>query len=280
MLVCLFISEYLRRDENAEAVIKYCKQPCNAKLECDHNCLGSCGDCYQGRIHKTCSENCGVDLVCGHKCKVPCRQICPPCFAPCIYRCIHSKCKKKCGEICTPCKEVCPRRCKHVKCTARCSHKCTVKPCSEPCTRKLRCGHDCIGFCGELCPPLCRTCNRDELLEFYLGYEDEEDARFVLLQECNHVIESRGMDMWLENGGQEITIKRCPRCRMPLTITRRYNDYIKASIEEIQKVKVKFFGDTAGNNAIQTELRNQLRAIDSISDHLRISKYRLYYKKT
>ncbi|KAK9738149.1 hypothetical protein QE152_g10102 [Popillia japonica] len=58
---------------------------------------------------------------------------------------------------------------------------------------------------------------------------------------------------------------------MPLTITRRYNDYIKASIEEIQKVKVKFFGDTAGNNAIQTELRNQLRAIDSISDHLRIN---------
>ncbi|KAI4470915.1 dna2/nam7 helicase family [Holotrichia oblita] len=264
-------TEYIRQDENAETVIKYCKQPCNVKLECGHNCLGSCGACYQGRIHKTCSENCDVDLVCGHKCKVPCRQVCPPCFAPCLYRCTHSKCKKKCGEICTPCKEYCPRRCKHVRCTARCSAKCTVQPCTEPCPRQLRCRHDCIGFCGEPCPPLCRICNRDELMEVYLGYEDEEDARFVLLQECNHVIESRGMDMWLENGGQEITIKRCPRCRMPLTVTRRYNDYIKASIEEIQTVKVKFFGGNKENAAAQTELQNQLRKISSNSDLLRIN---------
>ncbi|KRT83033.1 hypothetical protein AMK59_4612, partial [Oryctes borbonicus] len=80
-------AEYIR--QNAQEVVMECKEACNASLECKHRCSGSCGECYQGRIHKICLEDCGVDLVCGHKCTVPCRQICPPCFQKCMYKCSH-----------------------------------------------------------------------------------------------------------------------------------------------------------------------------------------------
>ncbi|GJQ79482.1 hypothetical protein Trydic_g16335 [Trypoxylus dichotomus] len=271
--------EYI--NQHAEEAVMKCKELCSANLECGHGCSGSCGECFQGRIHKICFEHCGIDLVCGHKCTVPCRQICPPCFQICIYKCSHNRCGKRCGDICTPCKEFCPRRCSHISCEAWCSSKCTVDPCEEPCSEHLPCGHQCIGFCGEPCPPLCKICNRDELLEFYLGFEEEEDARFVVLQECGHVIESRGMQMWLESSENEITVKRCPRCRTPLTITRRYYNYIRDSMEQVQKVKLKFFGNPNENKKHQMELKLQLEKINDTSRILSMSStaYSAVYKK-
>ena len=45
----------------------------------------------------------------------------------------------------------------------------------------LRCGHPCVGLCGELCPPLCRVCNKEELVDFMLlGNEEDDDARYIL----------------------------------------------------------------------------------------------------
>lgn len=93
--------------------------------------------------------------------------------------------------------EPCPRVCEHVKCSAKCGKKCTVEPCTEPCPKQLPCGHPCVGFCGDPCPPLCRTCNQQELEETLICYEADDDSRYVLLLECKHVVESREMDMWL-----------------------------------------------------------------------------------
>lgn len=53
---------------------------------------------------------------------------------------------------------------------------CNREPCYEPCEKMLNCGHSCIGYCGEPCPPLCRICN-PEVTEIMFGYEDEPDAR-------------------------------------------------------------------------------------------------------
>lgn len=41
--------------------------------------------------------------------------------------------------------------------------------------KKLKCGHSCIGFCGEPCPPLCRIFN-PEITEILFGREDEPNA--------------------------------------------------------------------------------------------------------
>lgn len=67
----------------------------------------------------------------------------------------------------------------------------------------MPCGHECIGFCGDPCPPLCRHCDKEELETIFLGFEADEDTRWVLLVECGHVIESQGMDMWLNKKGEE-----------------------------------------------------------------------------
>lgn len=80
---------------------------------------------------------------------------------------------------------------------------CMVPPCEQPCPKKIKCGHPCIGFCGDRCPPLCHICNKKELETPFLGFEGEDDARWVLLQECKHVVENRGMVMWLNQKKEE-----------------------------------------------------------------------------
>ena len=74
---------------------------------------------------------------------------------------------------------MCAWSCVHYKCTLRCSEFCNRPRCDEPCSKRLKCQHLCVGLCGELCPPLCRVCNKEELTEFILsGNEENEDARY------------------------------------------------------------------------------------------------------
>lgn len=56
---------------------------------------------------------------------------------------------------------------------------CNRIPCSEPCTHKLKCGHGCLGLCGELCPDICKVCNPENMPEIFFGHEEDEDARYV-----------------------------------------------------------------------------------------------------
>lgn len=228
--------------------MKFCTEPCNAILECSHKCQGTCGKCYQGRIHMSCQEKCGIILPCGHDCTAPCREACRPCQKKCSYSCKHSKCTKKCGEPCTPCKENCSRKCAHVKCTKKCGEICDVPPCTEPCMKKLKCEHPCVGYCGDQCPPLCRICDREVLTELFLGYEDDEDSRFVYLQECGHTIESEGMEQWLiteteQNQSKEIKAAYCPKCKTTITSTPRYSNYVKKTCVNLAKIKNKYHGD-------------------------------------
>ena len=44
-----------------------CSEPCTASLACHHQCRGTCGACFNGRVHRACQENCGRTLVCGHR---------------------------------------------------------------------------------------------------------------------------------------------------------------------------------------------------------------------
>lgn len=160
------------------------------------------------------------------------------------------------------------RKCDHVQCTALCGEKCTTKPCTKPCENVLPCGHKCIGFCGDPCPPLCRICNKNELQEFILGHEDEDDARFVLLTECKHVIESKGMETWLEQKGKEhkeVVPKTCPRCKTLLVTTQRYSDYIKDTMNDVIKVKEKFFGTLTENMNEQRKLLNLIKRLQGMS---------------
>lgn len=121
--------------------------------------------------------------------------------------------------------EKCKWRCEHLQCTMRCSEKCYRELCKHPNPGLVpSCGHSSIGVCGEKMPTLCRVCNKDQVEKIFFGKEDEEDARFIELEDCKHIIEVSALLRWmksaLESNSDEpdpikncVQMKRCPQCK-------------------------------------------------------------------
>lgn len=107
--------------------------------------------------------------MCGHSCDAPCTSVCPPCTKRCAQGCEHSKCDHECGKPCVPCAEPCPLSCPHSECTKPCGQPCNRRPCNEPCPELLKCGHPCIGFCGDTCPQACRVCDKEDVTQIFFG---------------------------------------------------------------------------------------------------------------
>ncbi|XP_067416155.1 NFX1-type zinc finger-containing protein 1-like [Emydura macquarii macquarii] len=240
-----------------------CHEPCAQKLECGHHCKGSCYECVQGRLHVHCRNKCTRVLLCSHPCQEPCFENCPPCKRACPNKCRHSHCDKTCGEICFPCIQPCSWKCKHYRCTQPCAELCDRPRCDQPCQQSLQCSHLCAGLCGEPCPPKCRTCHRDELAEIFFGDEDEPDARFVLLEDCGHVLEVRGLDRWMdgdpdEGQAQHVQLKVCPKCSTPIQHNTRYNNVIKAIQQKIKEIKLKIQGNREELEAGKQQLLHRL----------------------
>ena len=176
-----------------------CPVPCRAPLECGHQCSGTCGECHMGRIHKRCKMRCGRPLICSHMCKLFCRMPCPPCTTKCENRCVHSKCEKSCGDPCVPCREDCSWVCHHYDCSKKCGELCDRPRCNEPCYTFLSCGHVCCGLkCEKEC--ICAECmkndDHDPITEIFFGEEEDEDARFIKLPDCQHIFEVNGLDRY------------------------------------------------------------------------------------
>ncbi|KAJ8040048.1 NFX1-type zinc finger-containing protein 1 [Holothuria leucospilota] len=160
--------------ENKEVV---CKEKCHELLRCGHHCSGSCGECRRGRLHVECVQPCNRTLICGHKCSSMCSTYCPPCEEKCGNRCVHRKCSKKCGQICTPCHRICGMTCIHRVCLQPCCEPCRKRPCNKPCSRIIKCGHECIGLCGDKCPVICRNCDKTVETKPVTGEKDDGTAR-------------------------------------------------------------------------------------------------------
>lgn len=149
---------------------------------------------------------------------------------------------------------------------------CNVLPCAEPCHENLKCGHPCVGFCGDPCPILCRICDNEELTEIFLGDEDEEDGIYVMLENCKHIFEHKNMDQWMELDGDEIKAKECPRCKTTITKSRRYNDILKRNMDDLVAVKNKSYGILAENKANVRRLQQKLDKL--LEEHAQyLSKY-------
>ena len=218
-----------------------CPIPCNKILDCLHDCAGTCGKCNMGRLHIPCKHKCDRPLSCGHICKFPCTANCPPCTEQCKNYCFHSRCPKKCYEPCVPCREPCKWQCRHFRCNATCGEMCDRPPCEVPCKENLPCGHQCIGLCGEDCPSLCRICDKEEVCEIFFGTEDEEDACFIQLKDCNHIFEITGMDHWMSQQEKKdahiVKFIECPKCTTPIRRSLRYGNSIKKTIHDMEEVK-------------------------------------------
>ena len=232
-----------------------CKTKCQKQLGCLHQCVGTCSNCNQGRLHVKCAHTCDRVLVCSHRCTAPCISDCPPCKKRCENSCIHNKCKELCGKVCTPCSEPCEWKCEHLKCEKKCFEVCERERCNEPCQKELRCGHKCIGLCGEICPSFCRVCHKDIVQKCFLGEkEDEVDTRFLVLSDCRHMFEVSGLDKWMEDvedGG--VKLKECPKCKTPVRKSLRYRNIIKSVLLDIEQIKQNVIDRNAKVNDIKSE---------------------------
>ncbi len=221
-----------------------CKFRCDTVLACGHKCTRTCGVCRQGRLHMPCKDKCSRNLFCGHPCSVSCANNCPPCMKECVFKCSHAPCGHKCFKQCKPCPHRCEWKCKHFQCTKNCGELCEKKRCSEPCKKKLKCSHHCIGLCGEPCPAVCRVCNKDsDTFEVFFGEEDNPDSRFVELKDCKHVIEATSMDRWMDSGDDDANVsimwKKCPKCSVQVISTLRYANQAKQVLADMNRAKEK-----------------------------------------
>ncbi|XP_053575344.1 NFX1-type zinc finger-containing protein 1 [Bombina bombina] len=235
-----------KRDMEFGMPIK-CTELCTSMLSCGHKCHGTCDTCFEGRFHGSCKKSCKRFLICSHECGEPCTNECPPCKKACENRCIHSQCKKECGHSCAPCIEPCGWSCQHYTCSKLCSEPCNRPPCNNPCPKQLKCGHPCIGLCGEPCPNKCRICHHEEVTELFFGSEDEVNAYFVQLEDCGHIFEVSGMDKYMkmsDNSNEETSIKLkvCPVCQTPIRRNLRYGTIVNRTLEEIERVKERIQG--------------------------------------
>ncbi|RWS05947.1 NFX1-type zinc finger-containing protein 1-like protein [Dinothrombium tinctorium] len=251
--------------QNMKKLLEICKEPCRRELKCGHICGGSCSKCRQGKFHVECNEKCKRLLICGHECPNPCAQNCPPCERLCENSCKHgTSCKHKCGIACPSCKMQCGWKCSHMQCTALCSEPCNRKICSNACDKLLKCNHQCVGLCGDICPNICRICDKEKLEELFFGNENDPNARFTQLLDCQHVFEVKSLQRWIEqNSSTESGIKllRCPKCAAVIRRSILFNFQVQKVIKDINQVKAKSNGTLAHNLRTTHFLQNKCRDI-------------------
>eukprot|EP00742_Colponemidia_sp_Colp-10_P011742 GILJ01013092.1.p1 GENE.GILJ01013092.1~~GILJ01013092.1.p1 ORF type:complete len:1832 (-),score=214.16 GILJ01013092.1:109-5445(-) len=250
----------------APALVTKCTVACNAKLDCGHECKGTCGSCLGGAFHQNCQHKCERTLVCSHTCPEPCTKNCPPCTKQCENRCHHSRCDQLCGAPCKPCAEPCIWRCPHQRCEQLCRDLCKRPRCDVPCQQRLPCGHPCVGLCGEMCPTLCRICDREQLTEIFFGEEDEQDARFIMLSDCRHIFEVKGLDHWVDSASDSnasIQLKACPKCKVPIRTSLRYGNMVKTFLRDIENVKRVIEEQERDYKQTQNRLKEELKILIS-----------------
>ncbi|KAH7438223.1 hypothetical protein KP509_04G006300 [Ceratopteris richardii] len=178
-----------------------CKEICNQfEPLCSNHCQGKCSFCRRTKRLLKCRRQCEIILPCGHRCKSRCSELCEPCTRLCENACLHRRCHHRCGNLCTPCEELCGWNCEHYQCRLKCYEVCGRPRCNEKCPKVLKCGHDCIGLCGEPCPIKCRICNPDtvEICSELPLKEMENSARFVELLDCGHLAEYHMLDALID----------------------------------------------------------------------------------
>ena len=218
-----------------------CKEKCGEILECGHNCTGTCGECLQGSLHIKCQSKCGKVLPCGHICEQKCSNECL-CEKYCENKCPHGYCKDYCLEPCVDCEEKCDIGCMHRRCKKKCGELCDRKPCNLRCNKKMKCGHQCYGLCGEECPNVCRICTPEKECftydYFYMSELDESDL--VYKTECGHIFSVNGLDAYFKSKEDTYKMIKCPICTKNLIWEPRYQNYIRKVFDAIQQVKKKY----------------------------------------
>ena len=162
---------------------------------------------------------------------------------------------------------------------------------------RLKCGHQCMGLCGEKCPNVCRVCDKDnfnEKVPLIFGTEDLEgpnEVRIIML-DCGHLFEVQSLDKYmkldLEN---KIQWKCCIICNMPVFNTNWYREFVVRITEDMNQIKQRErmlsasermkYMDQLRNYFQHTNILKQpkqfLRIMENISDKQLQCEYHIFY---
>lgn len=202
-----------------------CTARCDVTLSCGHGCSEICGNCFKKGYHNRCTEFCRKQMLCGHECDSDLCESCKTCKRKCEVFCDHKRCEKNCFEVCDPCIMQCSWKCPHYDCTLLCHEICDRPRCAFPCPKKLQCKHECLGFCGEPCPPCCLLCDSKTLQ----AYAEEKNVRLVYLPDCKHFFEFSFLDNAIKEmaPNESLMFLFCPKCKTNIYWHPRYNKIIK-----------------------------------------------------
>ncbi|XP_069679800.1 NFX1-type zinc finger-containing protein 1-like isoform X4 [Periplaneta americana] len=116
--------------------------------------------------------------------------------------------------------------------------------------------------------PVCRNAITDV---YILDVEESAanlvyHAGFVLLEDCGHSIEAKGLEEWLnihdDQKDIQIETKVCPLCKTPINRTQRFMNVVKAQYNDVLTIKRRVFGDVA---AIRRKEEALVRKLNSRS---------------
>jgi len=85
-----------------------------------------------------------------------------------------------------------------------------------------------------------------ELIEFDIdGFAEDEDARFVYLEDCKHVMEVRSLTRYMEMELEEgiIATKACPWLCGTVIQARRFGNVVRRQVKNVMAVKKMVFGN-------------------------------------
>ncbi|VDO68121.1 unnamed protein product [Haemonchus placei] len=172
---------------------------------------------------------------------------------------------------------------------ARCYEVCDVRPCEQPCTLRLPCGHGCLGMCGEDCPRLCGTCNKQayvNMVEESLGAKATmtKIRRIIEVERCRHIFLVEVLDKHMKIAQDQSKALLCPHpsCHQPIIRIQRYAKLIKKKNLECYNQKIQVQGDIPRNTVIgaMSKCMNRLIAeqkeIFKILSNRRVSHRDLY----
>ncbi|KAH9628814.1 hypothetical protein HF086_004974 [Spodoptera exigua] len=115
----------------------------------------------------------------------------------------------------------------------------------------------CRGLCGEPCPDICQICRPEQFPTDFLGDPYGDNDKFILLEDCGHVLEIDDMDSLMLGDQENIKIRTCPFCRKPIINTKRYKDIVnKRFKEDINPIKLRVYGRNEIISAKITELHD------------------------
>ncbi|CAH1759698.1 5746_t:CDS:10, partial [Entrophospora sp. SA101] len=255
-----------------------CKELCKGNLPCGHVCKSFCSHCVGKSIndqaeldsngfvvktkHESCRELCNKMLKCGHVCREICHigKECGNCRQLCGLGCSHIRCREYCNQPCKICWGKCDWYCEHQgNCESLCSLPCSRLPCDMKCRKKLECGHDCNGVCGEVCPSkkYCIMCASNDVKKQVVvddkKFEEIDwNVNNMIVLECGHVFTmnmmdeimkiqkyyNKYLDQWKSTNSfitEPEHLEPCPNCQYPIKNVRRYGRIIKKSIINLQR---------------------------------------------